>query len=186
MLLKRRYLVFRWTHRAKGVACRLSEIQWNQVEKHSIAAGIPAKKAKLLARDVAQGAVGLIAQSAEQWAFYGRIKPCVQGVPRHLGRIRCDGSWIFGCRTNQSFRNQGLFQEGIQRLARVAEITSPDAAIYIDSEPHNVAAHRAILRAGFEPAGVVSTRMLRLPRMSLVVSSCWHHESAHSGEEHQE
>jgi RimJ/RimL family protein N-acetyltransferase len=129
-----------------------------------------------------EGFAGVMLVRDGQWASYGWFSKPGSPGPQHLPwSVRHEAAcWVFYCHTRESLRGRGCFGRLLSQLVAKVEREKLAPAIYIDTRLDNVASRRAILRLGFEPFGVMTTRQLWLPRIgSVVVSSSWQQQREH-------
>jgi hypothetical protein len=103
------------------------------------------------------GAVGVGHSTNDVWKSYAWMT--APGVtPPHIPRrfSKWTVNWIFFCRTAESEQGKGLFKENLRTLFGLACGVS-SAGVFIDTRIDNPMAAKAILAAGFKPAGVLRT-----------------------------
>ena len=123
------------------------------------------RRGALMLHYLKQGYTGVILHLDLEWAAYGWLRRPYDPPPPHLpqGYGPESAQWIFNCRTREPFRNRGLYKETLYLLAGLAWETPGAAPLYIDTHPANVPSRRAIHSVGFEPSGVLTNWIVRLP-----------------------
>lgn len=124
------------------------------------------KRAKVLKKLLAEGAIGIIILDGNQWLAHGFISPPGVALPKHLpSRIVLKYWWMFYMHTRPAFRGQGLQKKAILlRLKEIHEAESEIKDIMTDINIKNIPSRKAFNRIGFKPAGVSTSVQLYFPR----------------------
>lgn len=122
-----------------------------------------------------RGNLGVIVTCGREWVAYGWVGTARTGEPLHLARVPppSGAAWVVHCRTREDFRGRGVYKFVLGRLAAAMREADPEVILYIDTPDHNRAARRGIITAGFEPAGVVQTWIVGLPKVKWWRWSRW-------------
>jgi RimJ/RimL family protein N-acetyltransferase len=116
----------------------------------------------------------------ERLVSYGWVADCSHRMPPHIGNnLRRQASWIFYCGTYAPFRGQGGFRFLLNQIIAAHSIVRPLKPLYIDTRPTNLVSRRAVLSAGFHPAGILRSVIFFVPRYSFPLLSSWNALSAH-------
>jgi RimJ/RimL family protein N-acetyltransferase len=110
-----------------------------------------------------RGCIGLILVNDVEWVSYGWISQPAGMHPNHLPKWTTDvgAYWIFFCRTQEKYRGQGCYKRMLARMVDLIRDRNATAEILIDTDATNIPSRRAIISAGFIPAGLMTT--YRLP-----------------------
>jgi RimJ/RimL family protein N-acetyltransferase len=133
---------------------------------------------------LAQGARGIIIHDGKQWAAHDFFSPPGIKLPHHLpGNVVRDAWWLFYMHTHPKWRRQGLQKACIKlKIRLIQELGGRVGETIIDADAGNIVSHRAIVRTGFEPAGVLRTLELLLPKLgTFVLHAKWSREEPHGG-----
>jgi RimJ/RimL family protein N-acetyltransferase len=90
--------------------------------------------------------------------------------------------WILWGHTKEEFRGLGCFTKGLKHIVEETQSVRYAPLIYVDARVENIPSRRAILSAGFSPAGVITTRQLWVPRLgSFAIRGSWQRQVVHPG-----
>lgn len=114
-----------------------------------------------------QGYRGMYLHEAGCWVAHGWVSPAGTRGPPHLAIRVSDpaADWLFAFHTREPYRRQGLYKALLGRLASNAVKDRPEGRVFVDTGPRNLPSRRAIAAVGFEPAGVVTTFILGVPKL---------------------
>jgi GNAT superfamily N-acetyltransferase len=120
-------------------------------------------RAHLFQKFLREGYTGILLANKDEWVAYGWLATPSTPAPVHMHAKQGGRYWIFYCHTAETHRGQGHYQRLlnllIEEAARQGDVGQE---IFIDTGAGNVASHKAIVRVGFEPRGMITT--LNLPR----------------------
>jgi GNAT superfamily N-acetyltransferase len=141
------------------------------------------RRERMLAIYLERGYTGVLTRNGAEAAAFGWLSEPSQAGPFHLAESiqRLPNYWIFNCWTAPAARGRGLFKVIVATLcneARARMNGEPDA-VFIDTTADNLPARRAILDSGFQPAGVVTTCILGIPRVRWWKWSRWDRSLSH-------
>lgn len=135
------------------------------------------RRERMLAAYLERGYTGLLVRNGSDAVAFGWLSEPSQAGPFHLAETiqRLPNYWIFNCWTAPAARGRGLFKVILAALCKEARarMKGPPEAVFIDTTAGNLPARRAILASGFQPAGVVTTCILGVPRVRWWKWSRW-------------
>ena len=141
------------------------------------------KRMKRFLHFVDAGFSGLFLLQGEQCVSYGWYSSPGSATPHHLPRWvkHFDSFWIFHCHTREGFRGRGCFTKLLRHLIEMLRSKHSMPLIHADTRLENTISQHAILSAGFNPCGHITTYQLWVPRIgSLVIYGTWQLQEAHT------
>lgn len=129
-----------------------------------------------------KGSVGIFLLSGDSWVFYGWVSLPGRAGPPHLpGKYisRLDCLWIHTCHTREEWRGRGLYKAGLAEILRWQQVNYHDKVVYIDTEPGNTPARKAICDNAFSPSGEWRTFIIKIPRIKWFVIGLWDKGGTH-------
>lgn len=129
-------------------------------------------------RFLRSGWFGFFLAGGDEWITYGWCTPPATPHPPHLPRWAggLGAYWIFYCHTREEFRGKGHYQRLLSRLVCGAYQRAGAPLVLCDTLPGNLASRRAVIKAGFSPAGVLEAFR---PVRGLVIGGGWQREAMH-------
>jgi hypothetical protein len=125
--------------------------------------------------------IGYLLHNKEDWINYIWCSTPQTPPPTHIPGKIFDKSnyWIFFCRTNEAFRNQGFYTYGLKLFCQmlIEKYGVAKNRIYIDTELELIPADKAIRKAGFEECGYLSVSRIYFPRLLDIKFGEWHKDS---------
>jgi len=172
------YLPTHWNH--LDSPSPLFEWAWLDQEKVSLFFSQDVRL-NMFKKFLTKGFIGLVWYKGGEWVSYAWMSPPESFGPPHLPRgiQRLPVYWIFYCRTKEIYQGHGLYKASLRLLAHWARGRDPEAKVYIDTEPKNIASRHAIKDVGFVPKGIITTWTLRIPRYSFVIWGRWDQNAPH-------
>ena len=189
--LRTRFVVFRYDRTPDGALAGYQ--QKADAHVHYVLADVPSVRS-LFATDVKRmrrflqfldaGFGGLfLLRGGEQCVTYGWYSSPGSAIPHHLPRWvkHFDSFWIFHCHTGEDFRGRGYFTKLLRHLIEVLRSKHSTPLIHVDTLVDNTASQRAVLSAGFNLCGLITTYQLWVPHIgSLVIRGTWKNQEAHA------
>ena len=127
---------------------------------------------------LSKGFIGYLLHNGKDWINYIWCSTPQTPPPNHIPRKIHDPRtyWIFFCRTNDAFRNQGYYSYCLKLYCdRLIEAFGVEKTrIYIDTELELIAADKAIRKAGFEECGYLALNRIYIPRLLDIKFGKWH------------
>jgi len=144
-------------------------LQWDQATQELIDAVMAdaGSRRDALKRLLAQGSHGIIIHNGRHWAAHGFFSPPGVRLPKHMpNNLVREPWWLFYMHTHPDWRRRGLQKACVRlKIRYIFDLGGNPNKIMVDTGLDNVPARKGFLRTGFEPAGVIRTLELRVPKL---------------------
>lgn len=127
-----------------------------------------------------QGARGYVVTSGDRWAAAAWLAPSeAKGAPHHIpASVSSKFPWTYHAHTHPDFRRRGLHNYLVaRRVADAAQGTQ--SAVATDIAPANSPSRASYMALGFEPAGTLTVRTLRIPYLKPRIVGRWRKHTHH-------
>lgn len=161
------------------------DVEWVMAQPETIKSFFPHDPGRLktFMNFYASGYLGVILhRDGELITFLWMKTPGCTGpshLPKRYRNLNC--YWLLYGRTNKKYYGQGYVKKAIKLLIGLACRQEAKPAIYVDTDEENLPSRKAILAAGFRPAGIINCCKLNLPGLRRLVWGKWDMSALHPG-----